>query len=100
MDSGCHKLSENTWFVGSYNGDKVGCDACPRTDGRTDGRNVKIELEFWTQNSQFKSDTKYVCFYLKVQKKVVRPTQKSQYFCHIFHRYIIISICIGTLILS
>ena len=23
-------------------------------DGRTDGRNVKIELEFWKQNSQYK----------------------------------------------
>ena len=46
-DSGCHKLSENIWVVGSkrsYSGDKVGCHACPRTD---DGRrNVKIELEF------------------------------------------------------
>ena len=53
MDSACHKLSENAWFVWSkwsYNGDKVGCDACPRTDGQ---RNVKIGLEFWTQNSQF-----------------------------------------------
>ena len=47
MDSGCHKLSGNIWFVWakrSYSGDKVGCHACPRmTD---DGRNVKIELEF------------------------------------------------------
>ena len=53
VDSGCHKLSENIWFVWSkwsYNGDMEGCDACGRTDnGR---RNVKIELEFWTQNSQ------------------------------------------------
>ena len=51
VDSGCHKLSENIWFVWSsmvipwsrtpYSGEKVGCDAGPRTDG-----NVKIELEF------------------------------------------------------
>ena len=50
VDSGCHKLSENIWFVWSsmvipwsrtpYSGEKVGCDAGPRTDG-----NVKIELE-------------------------------------------------------
>ena len=49
MDSGCHKLSENirfVWSKRSYGGDKVGCHACPRTDARTDGRNVKIELEF------------------------------------------------------
>ena len=26
------------------------CDACGRTDGQ---RNVKIELEFWKQNSQY-----------------------------------------------
>ena len=33
MDSGCHKLSENIWFVWSkrsYSEDKVGCHACPR----------------------------------------------------------------------
>ena len=45
VDSGCHKLSENIWFVWSrtpYSGEKVGCDACGR---RTDG-NVKIGLEF------------------------------------------------------
>ena len=50
MDSGCHKLSENIWFVWSgrsYSGEKVGCHACPRTDGR---RNVKIGLEFRKQN--------------------------------------------------
>ena len=30
VDSGCHKLSENIWFVWSrtpYSGEKVGCDA-------------------------------------------------------------------------
>ena len=45
MDSGCHKLSENIWFVWfrtPHSGEKVGCDAC----GRTDDGNVKIELEF------------------------------------------------------
>ena len=53
MDHGWHKLSENIWFVWSkrsYSGDKRGCHACGRTDGRP--RNVKIELEFWKQNSQ------------------------------------------------
>ena len=52
MDSGCHKLSGNIWFVWSkrsYSGHKVGCDDC---DGRTDG-NVKIELESSKQDSQF-----------------------------------------------
>ena len=34
-----------------HSGDKRGCDACGRTDGRP--RNVKIELEFWKQNSQY-----------------------------------------------
>ena len=47
------ELSENIWFVWSktsYCGENVGCHACGRTDnGR---RNVKIELEFWKQNSQ------------------------------------------------
>ena len=33
----------------SYSGDKGGCHACPRTHGRTDGRNVKIGLEFWNR---------------------------------------------------
>ena len=55
MDRGCHKLSENIWFLWSkrsYSGDKKGCDA--RGQRTTDnGRNVKIELEFWKQNSQF-----------------------------------------------
>ena len=48
------ELSENIWFVWSktsYCGENVGCHACGRT---TDGqRNVKIELEFWKQNSQY-----------------------------------------------
>ena len=46
-DSGCHKLSENIWFVSykkSYSGEKGWCDACVRTDG---------VLEFWKQNLQF-----------------------------------------------
>ena len=48
MDSGCHKLSENIWFLWckrSYSGDKKGCHARGRTTNN--GRNVKIELEFW-----------------------------------------------------
>ena len=48
MDSGCLKLSENIQFVWSersYSGDKRGCHACGRTTNN--GRNVKIELEFW-----------------------------------------------------
>ena len=48
MDHGWHKLSENIWFVWSkrsYSGDKRGCHACGRTTNN--GRNVKIELEFW-----------------------------------------------------
>ena len=35
VDSGCHQLSENIWFVWSkmsYSGDMEGCHACPRTD--------------------------------------------------------------------
>ena len=66
MESGRHKLSENICFVWSkmsYSGDMEGCHACARTtDGRVglggtvaltdDGRNVKIGLEFWKQNSQ------------------------------------------------
>ena len=55
MDSGCHKLSENIWFVWSkmsYSGDMEGCHACGQ---QTDGRNVNIELEFWKQNSQLKN---------------------------------------------
>ena len=38
VDSGCHKLSENVWFVWSktsYSGDKWRCHRCG-TDGRTD----------------------------------------------------------------
>ena len=49
MDNGRHKLSKNIWFVlskMSYSGDMEGCHACGR-------RNVKIELEFWKQNSQY-----------------------------------------------
>ena len=37
VDSGCHQLSENIWFVWSkmsYSGDMEGCHACPRTDGQ------------------------------------------------------------------
>ena len=52
MNRGCHKLSENIWFVWykrSYSGDKKGCHARGRTDEQ---RNVKIGLEFWKQNSQ------------------------------------------------
>ena len=58
VDSGCHKLSENIWFVWSktsYIGDKVGCDACPRrtTDGRTEcedrARILKQNSQLWCQ---------------------------------------------------
>ena len=55
VGSGCHKLSENIWLVWSrtpYSGEKVGCDVCGRTYGRTDDGNVKIGLEFWILNSQ------------------------------------------------
>ena len=53
------ELSENIWFVWSktsYCGENVGCHACGR---RTDNgrRNVKIELEFWKQNSQNSKST-------------------------------------------
>ena len=51
LDSGCHQLSENIWFVRSkisYSGDLEGCHACGRTD----------VLEFWKQNSQFTRDLK------------------------------------------
>ena len=37
VDSGCHQLSENIWFVWSkmsYSGDMEGCHACARTDGQ------------------------------------------------------------------
>ena len=61
MDSGRHKFSENIWLVWSkrsYSGDKVGCDACGRTDGRmrinvTDECDDKVrimETEFAIQN--------------------------------------------------
>ena len=36
----------------SYSGDMEGCHACGQ---RTDGRNVKIGLEFWKQNSQYRN---------------------------------------------
>ncbi len=35
VNSGCHQLSENIWFVCfkmSYSGDMEGCHACGRTD--------------------------------------------------------------------
>ena len=51
MDSRCHELSENVWFVRSersFSGEKVVCRACLRTDG-----NVKMGLEFCSQNLQF-----------------------------------------------
>ena len=44
VDSGCHQLSENIWFMWSkmsYSGDMEGC------------HDVKIGLEFWKQNSQY-----------------------------------------------
>merc|ERR1712218_142746 len=44
------ELSENIWFVWSktsYCGENVGCHACGRTTDN--GRNVKIEQEFWKQ---------------------------------------------------
>ena len=47
MDSGCHELSENICFVWSYGGE-YGMSPL-WTDGR---RKVKIELEFFEQNSQ------------------------------------------------
>ena len=50
MDSGCLKLSENIQFVWSersYSGDKRGCHACGQRRTTNNGRNVKIELEFW-----------------------------------------------------
>ena len=50
MDSGCHKLSENIWFLWckrSYSGDKKGCHARGQRRTTNNGRNVKIELEFW-----------------------------------------------------
>ena len=52
VDSGCHKLSENIWFVWSkmsYSGDMEGCHACARTDGRTtecEDRARILETEF------------------------------------------------------
>ena len=36
----------------SYSGDMEGCHACPRTTNN-EQQNMKIELEFWKQNSQF-----------------------------------------------
>ena len=65
VDSGCHQLSENIWFVWSkmsYSGDMEGCHACART---TDGqRNVKIGLEFWKQNSQYICTNVFLKMYL------------------------------------
>ena len=55
IDCGCHELSENVWFVlskRSYSGDKKGCHARGQ---RTTECEVKIELEFWKQNSQKKT---------------------------------------------
>ena len=52
VDSGCHKLSENIWFVWSrtpYSGEKVGCDACPRTTECEDRARIL------KQNSQLSS---------------------------------------------
>ena len=51
VDSGCHKLSENIWFVWSkrsYEWTKGGVWRLS-----TVGRNVKIRLEFWFLNSQW-----------------------------------------------
>ena len=52
VDSGCHQLSENIWFVWSkmsYSGDMEGCHACVRrTDGRTECEDSAriLETEF------------------------------------------------------
>ena len=69
VDSGCHKLSENIWFVWSrtpYSGEKVGCDACPRTDRRTD---CEDRARFLKQNSQKEllsgEDIEFICKLLK-----------------------------------
>ena len=46
MDSGCHKLSENIWFMWSkrsYSGDKVGCESCTRT--MDDGMELELKVE-------------------------------------------------------
>ena len=47
-----------------------------RTDGRTDGRNVKIELEFWKQNSQYATAFGMSLFLRSVQK-ATGPSQKA-----------------------
>ena len=54
MDSGCHKLSENIWFVWSKMSNSGDIEGCHARGQRTNNeqRNVKIELEFWKQNSQ------------------------------------------------
>ena len=49
VDSGCHKLSENIWFVWSkrsYSEDKVGCHGCPRRTTECEDRARILETEF------------------------------------------------------
>ena len=70
MDSGCLKLSENIQFVWSersYSGDKRGCHACGQrtTDN---GRNVKIELEFWEAEFAIKKDMNLLCKGVRIGK--------------------------------
>ena len=68
------ELSENIWFVWSetYFGENVGCHARPRTD---DGqRNVKIELEFWKQNSQ---SAKVLHTHLSMERSHIRNIKRQ-----------------------
>ena len=69
VDSGRHKLSENIWFV---------CSKCHIVEiwrdvtlvhTHTDTRNVKKELEFWKQNSQYDSQLNVELRKLKLGKE-------------------------------
>ena len=72
VDSGRHKLTENIWLCG-LKGHIVDIwrDVTLEEDTHTHGRNVKIVLEFWKQNSQNSNIFKY----FPTHQTHAKPTQ-------------------------
>ena len=76
VDSGCHKLSENIWFVRSktsYSGDKWRCYRCG-----TDGQVKIVLLSFWSGKrwvSQFYRPHSQSIFYLSIPVHSVKLAQ-------------------------
>ena len=50
----------------------------------TDGRNVKIELEFWKQNSQYSMQKTFNCFTVEKQPNLSKISCSSVFFTMLF----------------